>query len=74
MKAVRIHEFGGPEVLRYEDVPDPKPRKDQVLVRVQRLRTESSGYLGTQGTARRETAPHSWQRRCWRDCRRSAST
>jgi NADPH:quinone reductase-like Zn-dependent oxidoreductase len=34
MKAVSIHEFGGPEVLRYEDVPDPKPRKDQVLVRV----------------------------------------
>jgi NADPH:quinone reductase-like Zn-dependent oxidoreductase len=34
MKAVRIHEFGGPEVLRYEDVPDPKPRADQVLVRV----------------------------------------
>jgi NADPH:quinone reductase-like Zn-dependent oxidoreductase len=34
MKAVRIHEFGGPEVLRYEDVPDAKPRKDQVMVRV----------------------------------------
>jgi len=34
MKAVRIHEFGGPEVLRCEDVPDPKPRKDQVLIRV----------------------------------------
>jgi len=34
MKAVRIHEFGGPEVLRYEDVPDAQPRKDQVLVRV----------------------------------------
>ncbi|HUK23881.1 MAG TPA: zinc-binding dehydrogenase [Terriglobales bacterium] len=34
MKAVRIHEFGGPEVLRYEDVPDPRPRKDQVLIRV----------------------------------------
>jgi NADPH:quinone reductase-like Zn-dependent oxidoreductase len=34
MKAVRIHEFGGPEVLQYEDVPDPQPRKDQVLVRV----------------------------------------
>lgn len=34
MKAVRLHDFGGPEVLRYEDVPDPKPRKDQVLVRV----------------------------------------
>jgi NADPH:quinone reductase-like Zn-dependent oxidoreductase len=34
MKAIRTHEFGGPEVLRYEDVPDPQPRKDQVLVRV----------------------------------------
>jgi len=34
MKAVRIHQFGGPEVLMYEDVPDPQPRKDQVLVRV----------------------------------------
>jgi len=34
MKAAIIHEFGGPEVLRYEDVPDPQPRKDQLLVRV----------------------------------------
>jgi NADPH:quinone reductase-like Zn-dependent oxidoreductase len=34
MKAVRIHQFGGPEVLTYEDVPDPQPQKDQVLVRV----------------------------------------
>ena len=34
MKAVRIHEFGGPEVLRYEDAPDPQPRKDQVLIRI----------------------------------------
>jgi NADPH:quinone reductase-like Zn-dependent oxidoreductase len=34
MKAVRIHQFGGPEVLTYEDVPDPQPRKDQLLVRV----------------------------------------
>jgi len=34
MKAAIIHEFGGPEVLRYEEVADPTPRKDQVLVRV----------------------------------------
>src|SRR5271169_723736 len=34
MKAVRIHQFGGPEVLTYEEVADPQPRKDQVLVRV----------------------------------------
>ena len=34
MKAARIHQFGGPEALIYEDVPDPQPRKDQVMVRV----------------------------------------
>lgn len=34
MKAAVLHEFGGPEVLRYEDVSDPQPRKDQVLIRV----------------------------------------
>ena len=34
MKAVRIHQFGGPEVLTYEHIPDPQLRKDQVLVRV----------------------------------------
>jgi NADPH:quinone reductase-like Zn-dependent oxidoreductase len=34
MKAVRIHQFGGPEVLRYEDAPDATPRKDQLLIRV----------------------------------------
>jgi NADPH:quinone reductase-like Zn-dependent oxidoreductase len=34
MKAVRIHEFGGPEVLKFEDAPEPQLRKDQVLVRV----------------------------------------
>jgi len=34
VKAVRIHQFGGPEVLMYEDVPDPQVRKNQVLVRV----------------------------------------
>src|ERR1051325_9211336 len=34
MRAVRFHEFGGPEDLKYEEVPDPQLRKDQVLVRV----------------------------------------
>jgi NADPH:quinone reductase-like Zn-dependent oxidoreductase len=34
MKAVVIHEYGGPEVLKYEDVPRPEPRDDQLLVRV----------------------------------------
>ena len=34
MKAIRIHEDGGPEVLRYEDAPDPEPGPGEVLVRV----------------------------------------
>ena len=34
MKAVRIHEYGGPEVLVYEDVPLPQPGPSQVLVKV----------------------------------------
>ena len=34
MKASIIHEYGGPEVLRYEDYPDPVLQPDDVLVRV----------------------------------------
>ncbi len=34
MKAIRIHEYGGPEVLRYEDAPDPVLGDEDVLVRV----------------------------------------
>jgi NADPH2:quinone reductase len=34
MKAIRVHEFGGPEVLSLEDVPEPQPAAGQVLVRV----------------------------------------
>lgn len=35
MKAVRIHETGGPDVLVYEEVPTPAPGQGQVLVRVE---------------------------------------
>jgi NADPH2:quinone reductase len=34
MKAIRIHEFGGPGVLQLEDIPEPKAGPGQVLVRV----------------------------------------
>jgi zinc-binding alcohol dehydrogenase/oxidoreductase len=34
VKAIRIHEDGGPEVLRYDDVPDPVPDEGEVLVRL----------------------------------------
>ena len=35
MKAVRVHATGGPEVLRFEEVPTPSPGPGQVLVRIQ---------------------------------------
>jgi NADPH:quinone reductase len=34
MRAIRVHEFGDPEVLRLEEVATPKPGPDQVLVRM----------------------------------------
>lgn len=34
MKAIRFHEHGGPEVLRYEDLPDPSPKPNEVKLRV----------------------------------------
>jgi NADPH:quinone reductase-like Zn-dependent oxidoreductase len=42
MKAIRIHEDGGPDVLRYEDVPDPVAADGEVLVR---LRAASLNHL-----------------------------
>src|SRR5271169_6290358 len=34
MKAILVHEFGGPENLKLEEVPTPKPGTGQVLVRI----------------------------------------
>jgi NADPH:quinone reductase-like Zn-dependent oxidoreductase len=34
IKAVRIHSYGGPEVLQYEDAPRPEPAEGEVLIRV----------------------------------------
>jgi NADPH:quinone reductase-like Zn-dependent oxidoreductase len=42
VKAIRIHEDGGPEVLRYEDAPDPVPAPGEVLVQ---LRAASLNHL-----------------------------
>src|SRR5437667_7166475 len=37
MKAIRVHEFGGPEVLRLEEVPTPQPGLGQVLICMQAI-------------------------------------
>jgi len=42
VKAIRIHEDGGPEVLRYEDAPDPEPKPGEILVS---LRAASLNHL-----------------------------
>jgi NADPH:quinone reductase-like Zn-dependent oxidoreductase len=42
VKAIRIHEDGGPEVLCHEDVPDPTPESGHVLIR---LRAASLNHL-----------------------------
>jgi NADPH:quinone reductase len=34
MKAIQVHQFGGPEVLKLEEIPTPKPADGQVLVRI----------------------------------------
>lgn len=44
MYAVRVHEFGGPEVLTYEEVPDPKPGPGQVVVA---MAAADVGFLDT---------------------------
>lgn len=34
MKAIVMHSYGGPEVLKYEDAPMPQPKEDEILIRV----------------------------------------
>ncbi len=37
MKAIRVHEFGDPAVMKLEDVPDPRPGAGEVVVRVEAI-------------------------------------
>ncbi len=37
MKAICVHKFGGPEVLKYEEVPNPMPGLNQVLIRARAI-------------------------------------
>jgi NADPH:quinone reductase-like Zn-dependent oxidoreductase len=56
MKAVRIHEFGGPDVLELEDAPMPQPAKDEVLVKVYATSVNPVDWKIREG-ARREKFP-----------------
>lgn len=59
MKAIRIHEFGGPEVMRLEEVPEPQAGAGQVLVRVQAAGVNPVDvYIHSGQHARRPTLPY----------------
>jgi NADPH:quinone reductase-like Zn-dependent oxidoreductase len=50
MKIVRIHEFGGPEVLAVEEAPTPEPGPDEVLVRVRAASVNPIDYKVRSGS------------------------
>jgi NADPH:quinone reductase-like Zn-dependent oxidoreductase len=52
MKAVVLHEYGGPENLKYEDVPDPAPAEDEVLIRIAATSINPVDYKMRSGEAK----------------------
>ena len=58
MKAVRIHEYGGPEVLKYEDIEMPVPRANEVLIRVKACALNHLDLWIRQGLPRVKSLPH----------------
>jgi NADPH:quinone reductase-like Zn-dependent oxidoreductase len=57
VKAIRIHEDGGPEVLRYEDAPDPSPADGEVVVR---LRAAALNHIDVWIRKGLPSAPKPW--------------
>lgn len=49
MKAIRIHEFGGPEVMKLEEVECPVPAADEILVRVYAGSVNPADYIVRKG-------------------------
>ena len=52
MKAIVVREFGGPEVMKLEDLPEPSPGPGQVTIRVARGGREPGGHLHPLGHLR----------------------
>lgn len=69
MKAVRIHEFGGLDVLNWEDAPDPEPRPHQVLIKVDAAGVNYADLIDGAATTPAPTCRRRWalrQRERWR--------
>lgn len=52
-KAIRFHEYGGPEVMKFEDIPQPVPKDDEVLVRVHAMGVNPVDWKIREGHVRR---------------------
>lgn len=57
MKAVRFHQTGGPEVLVYEDVPDPTPKEGEVLIRIEAVGLNFADVMRRRGDDYPEASP-----------------
>ena len=57
MKAVRFHKTGGPEVLVYEDVPDPTPKDGEVLIKVEAAGINFADVMRRRGDNYPEPSP-----------------
>ncbi len=59
MKAIRVNEFGGPEVMKLQDMPDPKPDQGQVLVRMKAVGVNPvDTYIRSGMYARKPSLPY----------------
>ena len=59
MKAIRVREFGGPEVMRLEEAPDPTPGSGDVLVRIRAAGVNPvDSYIRTGTYARKPSLPY----------------
>ncbi|MCE0764106.1 zinc-binding dehydrogenase [Pseudonocardia kujensis] len=57
MKAARFHETGGPEVLVYEDVPDPVPGRGEILLKVEAAGVNYVDIMRRRGDPMHEPSP-----------------
>jgi len=58
MKAARIHDYGGPEVLKYEDIDVPVPKANEVLIRVKACALNHLDLWIRAGMPKVKTLPH----------------